>query len=126
MSQTPTQTASQQAGEAKLDYSDPRVIDCINRYWRKNLMLMVALLAVWAAAGLGCGILWADWLNANYSLGGFPLGFWFAQQGAIIVFILTILTYCVIMNRLDKQHHDELQRLRREQNGAPAGTQSNG
>jgi putative solute:sodium symporter small subunit len=102
--------------DMKLDYSDPRVTDCISRYWRKNITCMVLLLAVWAFAGLGCGILWADWLNAHYSLGGFPLGFWFAQQGAIVVFILTILAYCLIMNRLDRQHHEELQRLWREQN----------
>jgi len=101
--------------DGKLDYSDPRVSDCINRYWRKNLALLAGLLLVWACAGLGCGILWADWLN-QFNLGGFPLGFWFAQQGAIIIFILTILGYCLSMNRIDKQHHAELQRLRREQN----------
>jgi putative solute:sodium symporter small subunit len=60
----------------------------------------------WAAAGLGCGVLLADRLNdSGITLGGFPLGFWFAQQGAIIVFILLILIYALAMNRLDARHH---------------------
>jgi putative solute:sodium symporter small subunit len=67
---------------------------------------MAVLLLAWAAAGLGCGVLLADRLNASgITLGGFPLGFWFAQQGSIIAFILLILAYAVVMNRLDAQHH---------------------
>jgi putative solute:sodium symporter small subunit len=116
MSNAPTAPPPGTSEEAKLDYSDPRVTDCINRYWRKNLTVMLGLLSVWALAGLGCGILWADVLNANFNLGGFPLGFWFAQQGAIIIFIFTILAYCLIMNRLDRSHHAELEQLRREHN----------
>ncbi len=61
-----------------IDVHDPRVADAIHRYWRKNLRIMVALLLVWAAAGLGCGVLFADVLN-RFRIGGFPLGFWFAQ-----------------------------------------------
>lgn len=85
----------------------------LRRYWRRNVSYMIVLLVIWAAAGLGCGILWADWLN-QFKLGatGFPLGFWFAQQGSIIIFVLLILVYCVLMNRLDKKHHAELERLR--------------
>jgi putative solute:sodium symporter small subunit len=78
----------------------------LSRYWRQNLRLMATLLVVWAAAGLGCGVLLADRLNdSGVTLGGFPLGFWFAQQGAIIVFILLILIYALAMNRLDARHH---------------------
>jgi putative solute:sodium symporter small subunit len=79
------------------------------RYWIANLRLMAVLLAVWALAGLGAGVLFADRLNELGSIGGFPLGFWFAQQGSIIIFIFLILVYAVAMNRLDAQHHRDLE-----------------
>ncbi len=72
-------------------------------YWRSNLRLTVALLVVWFAAGPCCGILFADQLN-EFHLGGFPLGFWFAQQGSILVFVLLILVYAVCLNILDHRH----------------------
>ena len=84
---------------------------------------MAVLLSIWAFVGLGCGVLFADFLN-QYHIGGFPLGFWFAQQGSIIVFVLLILIYALAMNRLDRKHHDELQAIRRalpESHGAPGG-----
>ncbi|MDA0750968.1 MAG: DUF4212 domain-containing protein [Bacteroidetes bacterium] len=86
---------------------NPRIADAINRYWRRNLAIMAVLLLIWAAAGLGAGVLWAETLNA-WSLGGIPLGFWFAQQGSIIVFVVLILIYALLLNRLDRQHHEEL------------------
>ena len=74
---------------------------------------MAVLLSVWAFVGLGCGVLWADWLNRFKLPGtGFPLGFWFAQQGSIIVFVLLTLVYCLLLNRLDRRHHQELERFR--------------
>lgn len=65
---------------------------------------MIGLLIIWAIAGLGCGVLWADFLN-EWSLfdTGYPLGFWFAQQGSILIFVLLILIYAVAMNRLDRR-----------------------
>jgi putative solute:sodium symporter small subunit len=81
--------------------ADPRVTAAIDRYWKRNLRLMLALLAVWAVAGLGCGVLWADWLN-QFRVGGFKLGFWFAQQGSIYVFLILIAVYVFVMNRLDR------------------------
>ncbi len=72
-------------------------------YWRKNVTIMIVLLAIWAFVGLGCGVLFADWLN-QFSLGGFPLGFWFSQQGSIIVFIFLILIYAILLNRLDNEY----------------------
>ena len=69
---------------------------------------MGVLLTVWALAGLGAGVLFADYLNELGSLGGFPLGFWFAQQGSIVIFILLILVYAIAMNRLDARHHREM------------------
>jgi putative solute:sodium symporter small subunit len=70
---------------------------------------MGILLVVWALAGLGAGVLFADRLDRLGSLGGYPLGFWFAQQGSIIVFILLILVYAIAMNRLDARHHRDLE-----------------
>jgi putative solute:sodium symporter small subunit len=84
---------------------------------------MSVLLACWAVVGLGCGVLFADWLNQFKPFGGFPLGFWFAQQGSIIGFVLIILIYAIAMNRLDKKHHDELTRLR---NGSNTNTSGGG
>lgn len=89
---------------------DPRIRANIDRYWRSNVTIMIVLLAVWALAGLGCGVIWADWLN-QFRLGGFPLGFWFAQQGSIIIFVLLILIYAVLLNRLDRKHKMEIQAL---------------
>ncbi len=95
----------------KIDLHDTRIVECIDRYWRKNMLIMVLLLIIWAVVGLGCGVLLADRLN-HFSLGGFPLGFWFAQQGSIIVFILLILACCVLLNRLGSRHAQERHRYR--------------
>ena len=95
---------------ASPDVHDPQVAALVSRYWRKNVTIMLVLLTVWAVAGLGCGVLLAEPLN-RYSLGGYPLGFWFAQQGSIIVFVLVILVYCLLLNRLDAKHHRDLAAL---------------
>ncbi len=71
-------------------------------YWRKNLKYLAWLLSVWLLVSFGAAILFADYLN-QFHLGGFPLGFWFAQQGAIYVFVLLIFIYVILMNRLDRK-----------------------
>ena len=78
----------------------------IARYWRTNLTVMAVLLLIWAAVGLGCGVLLADWLN-QFAPFGVPLGFWFAQQGSIATFVVIIFVYAVVMNRLDRKFHEE-------------------
>jgi len=88
----------------------------LKRYWRANVTIMIVLLTIWAIVGLGCGVLFADVLN-QYRLGGYPLGFWFAQQGSIMTFVLIILTYCILLNRLDNKHHEELDKIK-QQGGA--------
>lgn len=96
--------------DSPVDIRDPRVVEAIHRYWRKNLRVMVLLLLIWAAVGLGCGVLFADALN-RFRLGGFPLGFWFAQQGSILTFVVLILVYALVLNRLDAEHHRDLERI---------------
>lgn len=94
------------------DLRDPAVHASLDRYWRSNARLTLVLLLVWAFVGLGCGVVFADVLNQYRLPGtGYPLGFWFAQQGSIIVFVLLILVYCISMNRLDARHHSELKDL---------------
>ena len=74
---------------------------------------MATLIFVWALVGLGAGVLFADRLNAYTLPGtGFPLGFWFAHQGSIIAFVLIIFAYCLLMNRLDAEHHREIRQTR--------------
>ncbi len=98
-----------------VDVHDPRIVASIDRYWRSNVAIMAVLLAVWAVVGLGCGVLFADVLNRWRLPGtGYPLGFWFAQQGSIITFVLLILVYALLLNRLDAKHHKELEAIRRE------------
>ena len=74
-----------------------------NAYWKANLRLLGVLMAIWFVVSFGCGILLRDWLD-QWSLGGYPLGFWFAQQGSIIVFLLLIFNYAWRMNKLDAQY----------------------
>lgn len=73
------------------------------RYWRKNLQYLAVLLTIWFAVSYGCGILFVDALD-TVRIGGFKVGFWFAQQGAIYVFVLLIFVYVFLMNRLDRAH----------------------
>jgi putative solute:sodium symporter small subunit len=84
-----------------------RLRDANARYWRSNQRIVFALLLVWASVSLGCGILFAEELNA-WSIGGCPLGFWFAQQGSILGFVLLILCYAVLMARLDRRHRKDI------------------
>ena len=74
----------------------------LKKYWRRNLKYLYILLLIWGLVSFGCGILFADFLN-NYSIGGFPLGFWFAQQGSIYIFVILIFVYVFLMNRLDRE-----------------------
>jgi len=86
-------------------------------HWRRNLRLTLALLCIWATAGLGCGVLFADTLN-QFTFLGFPLGFWFAQQGAILVFVFVILTYAVTMACFDRRLAKEVQAITAEENAS--------
>ena len=71
-------------------------------YWQSNLKLLFSLLFVWFIVSFGCGILWVDWLD-QFTFFGFNLGFWFAQQGSIYIFVVLIFIYCWRMSQLEKK-----------------------
>ncbi len=75
----------------------------LQEYWQKNLRLLGILLAIWFIVSYGFGIIFADYLN-QFRIGGYKLGFWFAQQGAIYVFVIIIFVYVNRMNKLDKEY----------------------
>jgi putative solute:sodium symporter small subunit len=83
--------------------ADPQRIERDRAYWRANLRLMAVLLSLWFITSFGFGILLVDWLN-RFQFFGFPLGFWWAQQGSIYVFIVLIFVYAAAMRRLDRQY----------------------
>lgn len=76
-----------------------------DEYWRGNVRLVLSLLCVWFVVSFGFGIIWADALNRIRLPGtGFKLGFWFAQQGSIYVFVVLIFVYVFAMNRMDRRY----------------------
>ncbi len=74
------------------------------RYWRANLRILSSLLLIWFFTAFGLGIMGVEFLN-RFRIGGFPLGFWVAQQGAIYVFIVLIFVYARWMDRVDDRFH---------------------
>lgn len=76
-------------------------------YWKENLRYLLVLMSIWFLVSCVFGILLKDVLN-EFRLGGFKLGFWFAQQGSIYVFVVLIFVYVRLMNKLDKKYgYDE-------------------
>lgn len=76
-------------------------------YWKENIRYVLILLAIWFLVSYGAGILFKDTLN-KIKMGGFKLGFWFAQQGSMYVFVVLIFVYVRLMNKLDKKYgYDE-------------------
>ena len=82
----------------KTDSADPK------GYWRATIRLTIGLLAVWFLVSYGAGILFRDFLD-QFKIGRAPLGFWFAQNGAIYVFLVLIVIYCRQMTRLEKKYN---------------------
>ena len=75
-----------------------------NTYWKKNIRYITILLSLWFIVSFGCGILFVEQLN-KVQIGGFKLGFWFAQQGSIFGFVAIIFSYIYLMNKLDKKQN---------------------
>jgi len=74
----------------------------MQKYWKTNVTYLAVLLGIWFVVSYVCGILLVEPLN-RITIGGFELGFWFAQQGSIYVFVVLIFVYVWLMNRLDKR-----------------------
>jgi putative solute:sodium symporter small subunit len=72
-------------------------------YWKANLRYVIVLLAIWFAVSCVAGVLLADALD-RFRLFGFPLGFWFGQQGSQLVFVILVAVYVRLMNALDRRH----------------------
>ncbi len=75
----------------------------LSAYWRENLRLVLILLSVWLVVGYGCSIFFIEPLN-QIKVGNVGLGFWFAQQGSILVFVVLVLIYAICMDRLDRKY----------------------
>ena len=71
-------------------------------YWKANIRLLIILLSIWFMIWFGFGIILSDFLD-QFSIGGFKLGFWFAQQGSIYGFVILIFVYVFAMNRIEKK-----------------------
>ena len=83
-------------------------MDKKERYWKKNIRLVTGLLSLWASVSFGCGILLHNELDTiNLPGTHFPLGFWFAQQGAILFFIGIVFYYARRMNKIDDEYSEE-------------------
>ena len=78
-------------------------------YWHSNLKILSILLSIWFIVSFGFGIIWSDFLD-QFQIGGFKLGFWFAQQGSIYFFVLLIFVYIHLMNKLDKKYKKDSER----------------
>ena len=72
-------------------------------YWRENIRLLIGLMSVWFTCSFGAGILFRDVLD-QFMLGGYPLGFWFAQQGSIYIFIALIFIYVWRMRAIERKY----------------------
>ena len=84
--------------------TDPETVARHAEYWRRNVRYLGILISIWFVVSYGFGIILADALNAFKIPGtGYPLGFWFAQQGSIYVFVILIFVYVWLMNRLDRE-----------------------
>ncbi len=76
----------------------------LQAYWKENLVIIAVLLSIWFFVSYVCGILIVNQLDA-YHIGGFPLGFWFANQGSLVTFVVLIWVYVWLMDRLDIKYN---------------------
>ena len=79
----------------------------IDQYWKKNIQIVLILLIIWFLASFGFGIILADYLD-EISFFGFKLGFWFAQQGSILIFVAIIFIYIRSMKKIDQEFKENI------------------
>ena len=79
----------------------------IDQYWKKNIQIVSILLIIWFLASFGFGIILADYLD-EISFFGFKLGFWFAQQGSILIFVAIIFIYIRSMKKIDQEFKENI------------------
>ncbi len=73
-------------------------------HWRNSIIITLSILSIWFLCSFGCGIIWRDWCDAKLpSVGHAPFGFWMAQQGSIIIFVILLVVYATLMRALDRQ-----------------------
>lgn len=85
-----------------MDDGDPDKGERARDYWRANLRLLAGLLTIWFACSFGAGILFRPFFD-QFMIGGYPLGFWFAQQGSIYIFVVLIFAYVILAHRIDRK-----------------------
>ncbi len=88
------------------DTKDTQSESSANAYWHENIRLLLGLMSIWFIVSFGAGILFRKWLD-QFWIGGYPLGFWFAQQGSIYVFVALIFYYTYKMRQVDRKYHVE-------------------
>lgn len=84
-------------------YDDCLSAEAQSAYWKSTLRLTITLLIVWFLVSFGAGIIFRDIMD-QFNIGGAPLGFWFAQNGSIYVFLLLIIIYCIRMTQLERKY----------------------
>ncbi|WP_421992555.1 DUF4212 domain-containing protein [Qipengyuania sp.] len=95
--------AADNSGPMSRNPDDSETSETEGAYWRENLRLLIGLMAIWFACSYGAGILFRGFLD-QFMLGGYPLGFWFAQQGSIYIFIALIFFYVVRMKQIERKY----------------------
>ena len=94
--------------------------DKVSPYWQDNLRILKILLTIWFIVSFLLAIVFADALN-EFRMGGFRLGFWFAQQGAVYCYVVLIFVYIGLMNRLDRRYKVDQASLDQKQSALHAG-----
>ena len=82
--------------------ADEKKLQAAQSYWKANLRLIIILLAIWAFVSYFCAIILAPVLN-NIYIGQLPVGFWFAQQGSMVTFVILIFVYSYMMDKIDQE-----------------------